>query len=71
MEMRFAENMVIVRTVRGWSEAKLAAASGLTRCQIANIANHRKEPRLAEVVAISNALGVPATALEPALSGVA
>ena len=56
--MTFAERLRQLRDARGWSEAKLAEASGLPVATVHNYSLGRRKPSFAAVVKLARALGV-------------
>lgn len=57
-DRHFGEMVRNVRKVRGWSQEKLAAETGLSTQAISNIERGQSSPTLATVVTIARTLGM-------------
>ena len=54
----FSERLAAAMTEQGLSQKKLAAMSGVAQATVSRYLNGQQEPRLAELVGISLALGI-------------
>jgi transcriptional regulator with XRE-family HTH domain len=57
---RFAANLKTVRAERGWSQEDLSRATGLHTTAISKVERGMRAPRFYTVVALAEALEVPA-----------
>jgi transcriptional regulator with XRE-family HTH domain len=57
---RFAANVKALRAERGWSQEELSRQTGLHSTAISKMERGARAPRFSTVVALSEALGVPA-----------
>ena len=60
--------LAILRTVSGWSQKQLAAASGLHHDQISNYERGRTEPPLSKLQVLLEVMGLPPQLLEAAIA---
>lgn len=60
---KFGQNMKRIRTKKKMSQGDIARALEVDRGYISNIENGKKNPTLATVARIANALGIPADEL--------
>jgi transcriptional regulator with XRE-family HTH domain len=56
---RFPMRLKQLREAKGWSQARLADETGVTREYIARLETGKHDPPLSRVEKLANALGVP------------